>query len=415
MQRGERSRRDRGSRFSVSRRPDEIARPRRLQRDARGDALDVRALPRACRAARREGRCRQSPIRLRHGIVARREHGAVAQRMVQRVAQEAAAHAGRAGVEQREQRRRRLAAYRLGELEVAPRRRVHAHVGALVLDGERFDVRDRRALRRARVFEQRAGGGDGDAASSRRAEPGEIVRLELPARARRAASRSNCHGGRRFTAAADPFSKSAVASSAIRISAGAQALELRARDWRRAVSITAKRPDASDSQARPSVSRSRCSASSRLSRLSSSSAASVSVPGVTTRVTLRSTGPLAVAGIADLLADRDRLAELHQPREVLLDRVVRHAGHLDRLAGRLAAARQRDVEQPRRALGVAVEHLVEIAHAVEEQHVGVLRLDAQILLHHRRVTTGRRSRGFRLHALDYKGGITGRCWSSAFP
>jgi hypothetical protein len=37
-------------------------------------------------------------------------------------------------------------------------------------------------------------------------------------------------------------------------------------------------------------------AASRLSRREASSAASVSVPGVTTRVTLRSTGPLEVAG-----------------------------------------------------------------------------------------------------------------------
>ena len=36
-------------------------------------------------------------------------------------------------------------------------------------------------------------------------------------------------------------------------------------------------------------------------------------------------------------------------------------------------------------LGVVVEQLVEIAHAVEQQHVRMLRLDAQVLLHHRRV------------------------------
>jgi len=31
--------------------------------------------------------------------------------------------------------------------------------------------------------------------------------------------------------------------------------------------------------------------------------------------------------------------------------------------------------------GVFEEELVEVPHAVEEQHVGVLRLDAQVLLH----------------------------------
>src|SRR5258708_3202805 len=49
-----------------------------------------------------------------------------------------------------------------------------------------------------------------------------------------------------------------------------------------------------------------------------------------------------------------------------------------------AARGEREVEQARGALGVVVKHLVEIAHAVEEQHVGVLRLDAQVLLHHGR-------------------------------
>ena len=64
------------------------------------------------------------------GIVPGGERRAVAQRVMQPVAQQAAAHAGRAFVEQREQRRRRLAAQRLGELEVAPRGGVQAHVFA---------------------------------------------------------------------------------------------------------------------------------------------------------------------------------------------------------------------------------------------------------------------------------------------
>jgi hypothetical protein len=62
--------------------------------------------------------------------------------------------------------------------------------------------------------------------------------------------------------------------------------------------------------------------------------------------------------------------------------VERHSRHRDRLARRLAARRERDIEQPRGALGVVVEQLVEIAHAIEQQHVGVLRLQAQVLLHH---------------------------------
>ena len=95
----------------------------------------------------------------------------------------------------------------------------------------------------------------------------------------------------------------------------------------------------------------------------------------------------ALAGrrIADLLADRDRLAQLHQLREIALDGVERHAGHRDRRAGGCAARGERDVEELGGALRVVVEQLVEIAHPVEQQLVRMLRLRAEILLHHRRV------------------------------
>ena len=154
-------------------------------------------------------------------------------------------------------------------------------------------------------------------------------------------------------------------------------------------SSTLKRPLDSSSQARPKRSPSRYSAASSVSRRSSRNASSVTVPGVTTRTTWRSTGPFAFGGIADLLADRDRLAAAHEPREVTFGAVIRHARHRDRLACRLAARRQRDVEQARRALRVVVEQLVEIAHPIEQQRVGVLRLEAQVLLHDGGVLRGR--------------------------
>ena len=91
------------------------------QRDARGDALDVGAAG----AERRAGVCDAASQRARRPHAWRaRESGAVAQRMVQPVAQQPAAHAGGAGVEQREQRRRAARRDRLGDLEVAARRRV---------------------------------------------------------------------------------------------------------------------------------------------------------------------------------------------------------------------------------------------------------------------------------------------------
>jgi hypothetical protein len=99
--------------------------------------------------------------------------------VVQRVAQPSAAHAGLAAVEQGQQRRRRLAAQRFGNLQVAPGRSVHAHELVVAFDPERADVGDAAALGGARVFEQRAGGADG-CAQTIAPEAGQIARLELP-------------------------------------------------------------------------------------------------------------------------------------------------------------------------------------------------------------------------------------------
>src|SRR6185295_9914280 len=53
------------------------------------------------------------------------------------------------------------------------------------------------------------------------------------------------------------------------------------------------------------------------------------------------------------------------------------------------------VEQPVGPPSVVEEQLVEVAHPVEDERVGMLGLDAQVLLHHRRV---RRQIGGRLGA-----------------
>ena len=60
-----------------------------------------------------------------------------------------------------------------------------------------------------------------------------------------------------------------------------------------------------------------------------------------------------------------------------------HACHLDRRACRIAALGQGDVEKLCGLDGIIKKQLVKIAHAVEHQGVGVLRLDGEILRHHR--------------------------------
>ena len=59
--------------------------------------------------------------------------------------------------------------------------------------------------------------------------------------------------------------------------------------------------------------------------------------------------------------------------------------HRNRLSGGLATIGERDVEQLGGASRIVVEQLVKIAHPIEQQQVGVLRLKPEILLHHRRV------------------------------
>ncbi len=91
---------------------------------------------------------------------------------------------------------------------------------------------------------------------------------------------------------------------------------------------------------------------------------------------------LAGGRVADLLADRHRLAGSHQAGQVPLGAVVGHPGHGNRLARGLAALGQGDVEQGGGTPGIVEEQLVEVTHAIEEQHVGVLALDLQVLAHH---------------------------------
>ena len=94
--------------------------------------------------------------------------------------------------------------------------------------------------------------------------------------------------------------------------------------------------------------------------------------------------PFATLGILDLLADRDAIAVLHEPAQILLARLHRHAGerHFGRAA--VVARRERQAEHARRRLGVVVEHLVEVAHPEEQDRALMPRLDLPVLLHQRR-------------------------------
>ena len=85
-----------------------------------------------------------------------------------------------------------------------------------------------------------------------------------------------------------------------------------------------------------------------------------------------------------LLRDGDPASCLDQPCQISFGRMYRHAAHGHRLPVMLAPAGQRDVENLRRALCIFEEQLEEIAHPIEQQRIGCLRFQPQVLRHHRR-------------------------------
>jgi len=88
------------------------------------------------------------------------------------------------------------------------------------------------------------------------------------------------------------------------------------------------------------------------------------------------------ADFAHLLTNRDRLAVAYQFGQIAFHGMKGHARHRNRLARALATVRQRDVQNARSLVRVVKKQLVKIAHAVEQQRVRMLRLDAQVLGHH---------------------------------
>ena len=88
-----------------------------------------------------------------------------------------------------------------------------------------------------------------------------------------------------------------------------------------------------------------------------------------------------------MLADGHRLTQFDEFGQIVFDRMKRHTGHGNGLACGLTAVREGDVHEARCTLGVFKEHFVKVTHPIKNQGVRKLRLDAQILLHHGRVST----------------------------
>ena len=98
---------------------------------------------------------------------------------------------------------------------------------------------------------------------------------------------------------------------------------------------------------------------------------------------------LGGARVLDLVADGDLAARRHELGDVMIDALVRDAAHRRLDVGVLVPGRQRDAEQRRRLLRVVEEHLVEVAHPIEEDGVRDPALHLEVLPEHRGHTRDR--------------------------
>ena len=328
-------------------------------------------------------------------VQALRQRLPVADGAGQPAAQQPAAHRGCRPVHDPGQRRRIVSRECMGDLQVAARHRIEDQRVVVPLEAHRGHVRERTALRIAGVDDQRAGRAGREGAVFQ-LEGGEVAgrelldqdppgrfRLEMPGREAPQGRVLAERGQRRRVLAeqdfgrAEPFDLGRGALGVLGLRAGESAArQLQPRDApssRRAVDrreqvvapvfeqvFVGQRPRGDDAGDLP------LDRAARRGR------------------------------IADLLADRGRFPFAHEFCEVRLDRMRRHPRHRDRSAARAPAGGERDVEQLRGAAGVVEEQLVEIPHPVEEQGVGMLRLDAQVLRDDRGAPgRGRRGRGHR--------------------
>lgn len=367
----------------------EIARPRRAQRDARQDAFEIADL------LQRRGEIAHEPP-LAQGLdrlLAFPEGFASPDRPVEPGPREPAAHRSRATVHDSGERELPGRAEARFDLEVAPGLRVEDHGLVVAFARECAYVRQFGALRFLDVLEQTACGADGRG-QVLGVESRKIARVELSAE--QAPAGIDIEVPRRAVA----YLRHAVEPVGDRCVLGQQefgrieAFEL-ARERIVAGQFRHREPSAGEIE--PGETRGRAGLERRdVARLAGLEQGFVGQrSGRDDPDDTPFHRALALRRIADLLADRDRLAEPDEPREIGVDGVIRHARHRDRFAGRLPAFGQHDVDERRGAAGVLVEEFVEVAHAEKKQRIGMLGLDGQVLLHYGGVGTGHEGRCVR--------------------
>ena len=365
----------------------QFARAHLAQRDARGDALHVaRALHLLAQAVP------QTTTQGADGLQALACGAAVALGLQEPAAQAAAAHAGAAGVEHRQERGAGLAAQGVREFQVAARGRgqVDQRLGARHLHAAH--VGECAALGVFGVVEQGAGRGVGvaHALGVPRGQAGGVqllTQLALAQSGIKGPSGAQHRDGAQAVGALwaqghQGFFKAGRGLGAVEHLAGSHAGDPVGHLV--AGALRQKHRALGHAHPRQATTRARTGVHGQEQGLA----------GVGQQLGVgQGTGRdhphhlalhRAFAGghVAHLFTNRHRLAEFDQARQIRVHRMKGHSGHHHRLASALTALGQSDVKQAHGLLGVFIKELVKIAHAVEHQRVGVLGFDGRVLLHH---------------------------------
>ena len=363
--------------------PRQLPRPHLPQRHARGDPLHIAHATQRL-AQRRESLFYQCTDRL----MPCPRRAPFALRMVQPLPQRTRAHAGLAHVEQGQQGRRVLAAQGLREFEVAVRGRRQLQQVAGALDAEPAHVRECTALRVFGIAQQRGGSGMRHR-QILRIEAGQAGDAQLLAQLAHAERRVELPGrplGERRARGHERGRQRGRRRIATHQHLGRRQPGQPAREFTLAAFGQTQPPaghtEPREAEARPLL---RHREQQGVGALGQQLAVGHGA-GRHHAHHLALDRPFGRGHVAHLLGNRHRLALLDELAEIAVDRMHRHARHHHRLAGRVAARGERDVEQAMRAARVVEKQLVEIAHPVEQQGVRMLGLDAQVLLHHRRVS-----------------------------
>ena len=96
-----------------------------------------------------------------------------------------------------------------------------------------------------------------------------------------------------------------------------------------------------------------------------------------------------------MLGDGDAVALLDQAPDIGVDGMIRHAAHWRPLFPAARAPRQRQFQLAGDKFCIFEEQFIKIAETKKEQTAGILPLQFQILLHHRRVCFCHRTLLFR--------------------